>query len=165
MRHIKLSQGKVARVSPADFEALNKYTWHCYKSTNGKYYAARNNPRKHKDGKYLIKMHRQVLGLKKHDKKTVDHINGDTLDNRRSNLRVATNQQNCFNRGPQSNNSSGYKGVYKHSQYDKWVAQIKKGDTRVHLGVYSTAQDAARAYDRAAIELHGEHGRLNFESR
>lgn len=83
----------------------------------------------------------------------VDHINHDSLDNRRCNLRVVTHQQNATNRRRFRNNSSGFKGVSKLN--GKWAA-------RIVLGSFDSPEDAARSYDKAALELHGEFACLNF---
>jgi HNH endonuclease len=162
MKRIALSQGKYALVDDEDYQELNKYKWHTYLSTNKKYYASRNSPRI-KGVKHLIKMHRMIMGCEKADGKNVDHINGDTLDNRRSNLRLCTVQENNLNKGRQINNKSGYKGVYKHSQYDVYVAQIKVGKKRIHIGVYKTAIDGAKAYDEMARIHHGEFAWQNLK--
>lgn len=92
----------------------------------------------------------------------IDHRNGDGLDNRRSNLRVTTQAQNCANTRIRSNNKSGFKGVSWHAARAAWVAQIKSGDTSHHLGLFSDREAAARAYDDAAIDLFGEYARINF---
>jgi len=90
----------------------------------------------------------------------VDHRNGDPLDNRRQNLRVATKQQNAWNRAPQRGRSSPHGGVSKIG--DMYYASIKGDGVRFHLGVFADEQDAAMAVDRAAITLHGEFTRLNI---
>jgi hypothetical protein len=92
----------------------------------------------------------------------VDHINGDTLDNRRCNLRLATHAQNMCNNRMRSHNTSGYRGVFWYAERRKWGALIVARRKRKFLGLYADAVDAARAYDAAAIELHGEFASLNF---
>lgn len=91
-----------------------------------------------------------------------DHINHDTLDNRRSNLRVATREQNMQNRRKQSNNTSGYKGVSWHKTRSRWQARIAANNKNYFLGFFDNAEEAARAYDTAAQEFHGEFAVLNF---
>lgn len=157
--YITLTQGKKAIIDDSDYDIVKGYTWHVYKSTSGKYYASTNRSRKL--GKYQIKMHRLILGLDKGDGLIADHINGDTLDNRRCNLRITTVRGNNMNKRQQSNGSTPYKGVHKHSQYNKHVAQIKSGNTRVHIGVFDTPEKAALAYNEHAIKLHGEYAWLN----
>jgi hypothetical protein len=92
----------------------------------------------------------------------IDHRNGDGLDNRRANLRVTTQAQNCANTRIRSNNKSGFKGVSWRAASNAWVAQIKRGDKSHHLGLFSSAKEAARAYDAAAVEFFGEYARINF---
>lgn len=94
----------------------------------------------------------------------IDHINGNPLDNRRSNLRIATPHQNAMNRKKIGNQL--YKGVSKN--YNKWVAHIGYTDCKtktcknIYLGSFNTQEEAARAYDRKAVELFGEFAKLNF---
>lgn len=90
---------------------------------------------------------------------TVDHINGDRSDNRIANLRLATNAQNLCNRGPQKNNTSGFKGVYFSRAAQKWVAQIKIAGRWKYLGLYLTREAAHEAYSAASETTHGEFGR------
>lgn len=89
----------------------------------------------------------------------IDHINGEKADNRFANLREATSSQNKANRGPQSNNTSGYKGVSWHKHSRRWAAQIHKDGRRISLGYYPTPEAAHSAYVKAAHEHHGEFGR------
>lgn len=87
----------------------------------------------------------------------VDHKDRDKFNNQKFNLRPASCSQNCMNRAKQKNNKSGYKGVSKHKS-GKWLVQIN----HTHIGMFSSLEDAARAYDRKAIELHKEFAVLNF---
>lgn len=96
------------------------------------------------------------------DSDQVDHINGNTFDNRRSNLRKATTNQNAKNKHKNSRNTSGYRGVSYYKQLGKWKAQIQKDGVKISIGYYDDIHVAADMFDRAAIELHGEFACLNF---
>ena len=95
--------------------------------------------------------------------KIVDHINGNKLDDRIENLREADEFQNQHNVGPNSRNTTGYKGVQRRG--DRFVARIMSRHKLYHIGTYDTAEEAAEAYDQKAIELNGEYARLNFERK
>lgn len=102
-------------------------------------------------------LHRLLLGLDGEPREhgVVDHINGNGLDNRRENIRVCRHSENLWNHGRNRHNTSGYKGVYRDKARSQWVAEISFDGKRIHLGRYATAEDAAAAYDRAAVERHG----------
>lgn len=94
----------------------------------------------------------------------VDHINGNTLDNRRCNLRICTSAENGRNRKPRKGGSSGYKGVCWNKPAQKWQARIMVGGKSISLGYFDDEVEAARAYDAAACEFHGDFARLNFQA-
>lgn len=85
----------------------------------------------------------------------IDHVDGDGLNNKPRNLRLATQSENLRNCGAQCNNTSGHKGVSWHRNTRKWCAQITLNGRRTHLGYFSTAEEAAAAYATAAHQLHG----------
>lgn len=91
-----------------------------------------------------------------------DHINGNTLDNRKENLRICSIAENGRNRKIQKNNTSGYSGVSYMKGVCKWQATICVNKNKIYLGVFETAEESARAYDSAAKEYFGEFARLNF---
>lgn len=99
-------------------------------------------------------MHRLILG--KRDGMMIDHIDGNKLDNRRSNLRFATAAQNQFNRGIGKKNTSGFKGVSLDKRSGKWMANIRHSGKKNYLGQFDTKELAAAAYDREARLHHGE---------
>ena len=103
-----------------------------------------------------VLMHKVVCGAA-----LVDHKNGDVLDNRSDNLRPSDKQRNALNRPRDSNNTSGYKGVSFHKPTGKWRASLYIGEA-IHLGLYATAIEAAKAYDKAMFEWAGPYGAYNF---
>jgi hypothetical protein len=106
----------------------------------------------------IMKMHRLLMGMTKGDGLQIDHINGNKLDNRRSNLRVCVIQQNSYNRGRQTDNTSGYKGVSrdKRKKINPWRATIGHGGRKSWLGYFATPEHAHEFYSLAADMLHGE---------
>jgi AP2 domain/HNH endonuclease len=146
---IPLTQGKFAMVDIEDAD-LGRYQW-CISSR----YATRRENQK------TLFMHRIVLERKLHrpirDIMLGDHINGNPLDNRRSNLREVTRTQNAWNSGVQKNNTSQYTGVsYRGGYY-----VVRLGISGAILGTFETALDASFCYDKAALERWGEYARLN----
>ena len=87
--------------------------------------------------------------------KTIDHINGDKLDNRIENLRAATVGQNQHNRKTNANNTSGYKGVCWNKAQKKWVARITLERKNIHLGYFANVEEASEVVRKAREELHG----------
>jgi hypothetical protein len=153
-REIPLTQGQVALVDEADYEWLSQWKWCAqYMASVKGFYAVRGVK---KDGKCTsIPMHRFILGLQKGDKLQADHVNRDTLDNRRSNLRSCTRSENNQNKSAQSNNSSGFKGVCFDKRKGKWKAEIKTQGKRMFLGYRDNPKDAHALYVAAAYEHHG----------
>ena len=144
-------------VDYADAVWLDQWNW--YSSERG--YARRNAVGTADTASTL--MHRVILEFHGYDLigMDVDHINGNPLDNRKCNLRVVSHQQNCFNRKLSKNNSTGYKGVSLYKPNGKFKAYIKVNYKQIVLGYYDTAEEAAEAYNKAAIEYFGEYARLN----
>jgi hypothetical protein len=152
---IPLTNGAFAIIDAEDYELVSKQKWHL-KSSDGRNYAVSSiylGPKKYK----RIRMHRIIMNATTGT--YVDHINGDGLDNRRENLRFSTLSQNSCNSKVHSNSGSGLKGVAYYR--GRWMAQIQMLGKRKHLGSYLTKEEAARVYDKAALELHGEFARTN----
>lgn len=147
MKHINLTQDKYTIVDDEDYEYLNQWKW-CINS-NG--YAIRSEKGKH------ILMHKVIIN----DKSNVDHINGDRLDNRRNNLRLATHKENMRNKNKINNTSSKYKGVTYNKRAKKWKSQITIDKNCIYLGLFENEVDAAKAYNIKAIELFGDFAKLN----
>ena len=160
-RTIPLSRGMMAVVDAADYEWLSQWTWYANTTRKGgHFYALRKSSRK--SGSKVIYMHRQILGIEG-SRVYADHVNGDTLDNRRCNLRAATGIENSMNRGPNRNNTSGYKGVSRSLEWIsevRWKAQITINGKLKVLGTgLKTREEAAELYRRAAEEAFGEFAR------
>lgn len=154
-KKIPLTQGKFAIVDDEDYEWLNQYKWCALKNGNT-WYAVRAIRTRGK--KSLEHMHRIIIGAPE-DIQT-DHANHNGLDNRKANLRLATNAQNQFNSRPQVGTLSLYKGVTKKGR--SWSAGITRGGEHYRLGSYGSEEDAARAYDHAAVRMFGKFACLNF---
>lgn len=155
MKKVKLSKGLFALVDNADFGRVSKLAWHAKKSSSRAdgskvMYAARR-------GAY---MHQFVTGAPRGT--VVDHINGDTLDNRRSNLRVTNKKLNGANRRKTAGTSSRFKGVSKRG--GKFCARVKVDGKQKHLGCFESEENAARAYDHAACESFGGFAKTNIKA-
>jgi hypothetical protein len=146
---IPLGDGHYAYVDVADYEWLSQWKWH----TQGGY-AVRYEKKK------LIYMHRQITGAPKG--KVVDHKNRNRLDNTRTNLRICTHAENTQNARKIQGTHSRFKGVSYRKERDKYFAQIYHHGNQNYLGLFVKETDAARAYDRKAVELFGEFARVNF---
>jgi len=156
LKRIKLTQNKYALVDDEDFNWLSQWKW-CYDSSG---YAKRAS---YSTGRHkTIYMHRELLEVE--EGKEIDHINHNGLDNRRSNLRIVIPRQNKFNRKPNKEGASSYKGVFLY-KYRKtknpWVAQIQIDGQRKCLGYYATSYLASRAYNKAAEKYFGKYAYLN----
>ncbi len=150
---IPLTRGDFAVVDLEDVEWLTQWDWH----RNSEGYAVRMD--RDKSGKRLhVRMHRALAERWGWPiaSKDVDHWNRDGLDNRRENLRPCTRIQNSRNRGPQKNNTSGYKGVTWNKRAKRWEAKIWLNGGCIHLGKFERVEDAAAAYAAAAAKHYGE---------
>ena len=162
MPTIPLSPRGETLVSEEDFERVSQYVWYWneFGAKKGKRPRAY---RRFKVGKTwkLVYLHRFLLnppaGM------CVDHINGDTLDNRRENLRICTYSQNSQNVKVQErpNKSSSFKGIYFDKARQKYVVRVSVAGKTHMIGAFKYEQNAAKAYNRAAKELHGEFHKPN----
>jgi len=153
VRFIPLTKGKFAIVDADDYDWLNRHKW-CISKKRYSFYACRQT---HAE---KIFMHRVITNAPKG--MLVDHIDGNGLNNRRSNLRICTIAQNNRNSRPWRRSYSKYKGVSWCQAAGKWRARIRPNHKQIHLGCFDTQIEAARAYDKKAKELFGEFAYLNF---
>jgi len=156
---IPLTQNKLTIIDLEDVERVSRYNWHIQKCKKQVYAATIDYDINSKTK--LILLHRFILNPP--PKKQIDHINRNTLDNRRNNLRICTNRQNCRNK-PKANktSSSKYKGVWHNKRNNKWYAIISMDKRKVKQKSHLTEIEAAKTYDRLALKLFGEFAYLNF---
>lgn len=155
--HSKKYGVHVVEIDDEDAEKVFQHTWHISCS-----YAKDGSPRH-----FSIKTHIKEKTGYRHTSLSsflisgcvIDHIDGNFLNNHKSNLRVCTNAENSRNRRKHKNTFSGFKGVYANKK--RWFAAICKDGQQIYLGNYKTAQEAAAAYNSAARNLFGSFARLN----
>ena len=155
---VPLTLGYFAVIDAGDAEGISKWNWHARVDGN-RVYAARNVPADQNGKRGAMKMHRQIAnpptGME------VDHIDGDGLNNRLGNLRIATKSQNQCNRRPMATSTTGLKGVSPYNRDGTWRARISVRGRRISLGYYKTPAEAHAAYVAASIKLHGPFGRTS----
>ncbi|WP_434439746.1 HNH endonuclease [Lentzea sp. E54] len=157
MRELQLTRGYAALVDESDWDRVSQIKWQALVLRNT-VYGVRTVRHEGKQGTQYL--HRFLLDAPKGLE--VDHIDGNGLNNRRSNLRLGTRAENRRNRQRQRPGPSGYVGVHWNARLGKWCAQIRIDGKRKHLGYFIDPAQAARVRDAAAIELHGEFAWLNF---
>jgi|ERR1035437_1806585 hypothetical protein len=144
------------KVDDIVFDKLNDHKWYMFNNF-GRLYVYRWVSH---EGKYKRVWLADEVSLIPPDKYYNDHWNGDTLDNRKENLRPSTMGENSCNRKKYSNNGSVYKGVEPVGK--QWRAKITHNKVFTNIGYYSTEIEAAKAYDEAAVRLHGQFASINF---
>lgn len=155
---IPLTRGQFAIVDEDDFEWLNAFKWHAHlNSKTGLFVPCRHGSRS-EGGSQTVPIYRDIMGIK--DGLSPDHINRNTLDNRRVNLRWATVQQNCFNRRHRKN-ATGFRGVFKNSDGRFTARIIISIGVKKSIGTFKTAVEAARAWNEAAQNQYGAFAVLN----
>lgn len=164
MKIIPLSQGKVAQVDDNMFDYLSQWKWYASKDGDT-FYALRHEQSNYKRKTFL--MHRMILSAS--HRKWVDHKDRDGLNNQRGNLRFCNSALNQRNSKIRTDNTSGYRGVCWNKEQKRFSAYfyIKRSESdkrqrRVHLGYFTTAIEAARAFDKAVSERFGEFANTNF---
>lgn len=161
MKEIPLTRGMVALVDDEDYEEVMKHApWFAQPSKNGRTAYAVAKVGFGRRGSRTLRLHKLILGDGPEGME-IDHRNLNGLDNRRSNLRWATNGDQRANQPVRRDSTTGFKGVsLVHGRY--WMAQIRAGGEKHYLGYFPTAEAAARAYDAKAREVHGDFAHLNF---
>jgi hypothetical protein len=155
--YVRLSRGLEALVDADDIKLLEGFSWHackCRRTTYAKY----TTPHDADGRQRTVRMHRLIMGFP--DGFQVDHINGNGLDNRRANLRVATANENQHNRRPNSKSVSGIKGVTWRHDISMWQAGIGLNGKRKNLGRFRCVTAAALAYAKSSKDMHKEFGRV-----
>ncbi len=159
MKKIKLTTGEKCLVDDIDFDRLNKHRWYGNKDHGSvsRIYVYSTTFINWNNKSRRLKLHRFILDID-NPKILVDHINGDTLDNRRENLRICNNRENSNNSKAKGGMYSKYKGVTWHKKNKKWQVVIN----HEYVGQFNSELEAAKAYDIKATQLHKEFAKLNF---
>lgn len=153
--YVPLTRGYEAVIDIADVPLVEGFNWSAMPGRRTMYGYRKVRTPEQKS----IRLHCAILGFAWGGE--IDHVDGDGLNNRRSNLRPATRSQNQHNAGVRADNASGFKGVWWSEWRKKWRAGIRVNHKAHHLGYYDTAAEAAAAYAAASIRLHGEFGRVS----
>jgi len=148
-----LTKGQIAIIDREDVEKVIGYNWTAISGIGDSFYARRGTHA----GK-IFPMHKVITGKFNN---TIDHINRNSLDNRKENLRVCSLRQNSANRKSAKNSSSKFLGVHWNRQSQKWQVTIRKDGKYYHLGLFKDERIAALAYNIAAYSKHGEFANLN----
>ena len=153
--YVPLTQGLEAVIDLQDISCVSGSNWYAFGRGKHKYAARWSFG---DEGKKLILMHRHIL--QPPNEMDVDHADGNGLNNRRSNIRIATRSQNMHNKKMQRNNTSGFKGVHWDRNKKKWQANIKLNDKRHYIGLFNSAEEASEAYRAASEKLHLDFARM-----
>lgn len=159
MKELNLTQRKIALVDDEDYEKVRYFRWYAYYDPAMRSFIPQRNITEEDGTRRTIYLHRFVMNAPKGS--VVDHIDHDTLNCQKSNLRICTHAQNMLNRRVYKNNKTGFKGVEWRPEKNKFVARIRADNKKIHLGYFTDKVEAAKAYNTAAIKYHGEFANLN----
>lgn len=155
-------KGYKVLIDEEDYQKITELKWFVFHESvrkKGLAYFGHNTGVLEDGKRHIIYLHRFIMGMKFYDKLVVDHINGNTLDNRKSNLRICTVAENNRNMRKRKRNKSGYKGVSYAKKEGKYRAQICISGRNTHIGAFDTPEEAYAAYCEASKKYHGEFGR------
>lgn len=155
--YVPLTQGYEAVIDVEDVSLVAGHNWSALRNRHIVY--ASRGAKKHENLKSTVYLHRVVARAAEGD--VVDHISRDGLDNRKANLRVCVNAENCRNQKLAANNTSGFKGVSWNKARGYWTASIRTNGKQRYLGRFADREVAAAAYAAASARLHGDFGRVS----
>lgn len=153
--------GYTVLIDDEDYDKIMPYTWYINQKSlrvSRLVYFQRTYRDKNKK-KCTIVLSRVILGLQLYDGKICDHINGNTLDNRKENLRICSKKENQRNCRKHKDNKTGFKGIYYQKGAKKYHSQISVNSKIIYLGLFNSPVDAHAAYCQASAKYHGDFGR------
>lgn len=161
MKKIKISSGYECILDDDDYDKFSKFNWFASKKRSGIYvYRSQRYGIRKENKRLTIYLHREIMNAKKYD--YVDHINGNTLDNRKQNLRICTNEQNLHNSKKTNKEcTSKFKGVCWDKSKKKWLVSITINKKHKFIGRYDSELEAAEIYNKHATLIYGEFAKLN----
>ncbi len=159
VKRIPLTKGQFAIVDDEDYERINAHKWHSNWDVSSRAFRAVRSTSRTTGRRKTVMMHREIMNAPAGA--CVDHINHNPLDNRKVNLRLCSKGQNNFNQRLRRDNKSGFKGVYFDKSAGKWGTEFQSKGEQCYIGLFTSALDAALAYDARITEAFGEFAMTN----